>query len=241
MNIELINFSKSYGALKAVEDVSLSILQRKITCLLGENGAGKTTILKSICAVQYPSSGKILVNGIDTYENPVAVKECIGFVAEQPSLYPSFTVKEFLRFIAEMRCNKNEIRASIERTVSTCSIESVMNKTINTLSKGYRQRVSFACALINNPKIIILDEPTSGLDPIQISQIRDLIKTLSSTTTILFSTHLMQEVESLAEIIAIISKGHLLFSGTKQELLKKTNSDTLEESFLSITGHKGNN
>lgn len=237
--IVLSNFSKSYGKIAAVDSVSFTACKGNATCLLGANGAGKTTILKAICAVHYPSSGFISVNGINTFDNPCKVKQLIGLVSEQPSLYPEYTVNEFLSFIAKIRLATEkkhsyiEIRQSIEKVSEICSLSNSILKTkINKLSKGYRQRVSFASAFISDPPVLVLDEPTSGLDPLQIKQMRSIILEAAKSKTVLVSTHIMQEAEALAGNIHIIQEGHLVASGSLNEILRINGAKNLEDAFL---------
>jgi ABC-2 type transport system ATP-binding protein len=232
--IELVNFCKRYGKKVAVEDVSLTVNKGEITALLGENGAGKTTILKAICAVHKATSGKVIVSGREESE---AIKEIVGYVPETPLLYSDFTVLEFLNFASDIRLLFGEKRKdAIERVLDCCKIESVLDKKIASLSKGYSQRVSFAIALLHDPEVLVLDESTSGLDPSQIKQMRALIKSLEKTKTILLSTHLMQEVDALAKKVFILKSGHLVASGTADSIAKENGCKTLEDAFIKLSG-----
>ncbi len=244
--IQIENFSKNYGNYNAVKDVSFTAKSGSITGLLGVNGAGKTTILKAICGLHYATKGRVLVHGIDVAENPVKVKEMIGFVSEQPAFFPNFTVKSFLNYSAKIRLgaiskeySKKEIIDSVQNVCEQCSLEPVFYKKIHELSKGYRQRLSFAQALIHNPSVIVLDEPITGLDPAQIKHMRQLIKKLSESKTILISTHLMQEVEALCQTVHIINQGKLVASGTSNEIIEKTGCSSFEEAFLFFTEKTG--
>lgn len=237
--IELAHFSKNYGSSTAVSDVSFTAKDSKITGLLGANGAGKTTILKAICAIHYATSGSVLVDNINVEDEPLKVKSITGYVSENPRFYENFTVIDFLKFIADVRfCNlsKPEKNAAIkERTsyaIETCALNDVLSKKIAALSKGYRQRLAFAAAIMHEPKILVLDEPVSGLDPVQIQEMRALIKSMSKDKTILLSTHLMQEVSALCDEVVILTKGRLAASGTPDEILQKSGKSNLEDAFL---------
>ncbi|MCR5605627.1 MAG: ABC transporter ATP-binding protein [Treponema sp.] len=232
--IELINFSKRYsGKKKAVEDVSFVARPATITALLGPNGAGKTTILKAICGLHAPSEGCVKVCG---EEDMVQLKKITGFVPETPLLPENFMVKEFVRFNAELHgLYGEEASKALLKVKKDCSLADVWESKIAALSKGYRQRVSFAAALVHNPEVLVLDEPASGLDPAQINHLRSFILKLGKEKTILLSTHLMQEVYALCSYICIISKGKLVASGTAEEIIKKENVDSLETAFLRLT------
>lgn len=238
--IEIYDFSKKYGSFTAVLNVSMSIQPGSVTGLLGPNGAGKTTLLKAVCAVHYPDTGTVTVNGFDTVSNPVQVKESIGYVSEQPALPEYFTTVSFLRYAAEIRFagigDRTAVADAVDRVALECSLLPVMDKKITALSKGFRQRLSFAQALLHNPSVLILDEPVSGLDPAQIRQMRDLIQRLSVSRTVLLSTHLMQEVSALCSTVHIISHGQLVMSGTAASITKQTGTATFEDAFLKLTG-----
>lgn len=238
--IELINFSKKYNSVTAVDDISFTAKNSRITGLLGANGAGKTTILKAVCAIHYASSGKVLVNNISCEDEPIKVKKIIGYVSENPQFYENFTVLDFLKFIADIHFCKTNIetfaniskKEKIESAVEKCSLNDVTSKKISTLSKGYRQRLAFAAAILHDPKILVLDEPVSGLDPVQIQEMRTLIKEMSKDKTILLSTHLMQEVAALCNEIVIIAKGKISAQGTPSEILTQSGKNNLEDAFL---------
>jgi ABC-2 type transport system ATP-binding protein len=236
--IRLENFGKNYGTVTAVHGVTLTARKGEITGLLGQNGAGKTTILKAVCAIHYPSEGAVWVEDYLTTEDPVKVRMITGYVSEQPALYPDFTALEFLRHSAAIRLTalgipKTEHNARVERVSELCALDGdMLDKRVSALSTGYRQRLALSSALIHDPEILVLDEPTSGLDPVQIHQMRVLILSLSRDKTVLLSTHLMQEVEALCSMIHIIHNGTLALSGTKAELMQQTGTATLEEAFL---------
>ena len=233
--LELKQFSKQYTSQKnkfAVKDFSMTCKKGEITGILGLNGAGKTTILKAICARHFATSGEVIVDGIEAYENPEQVRNLTGFVTEEPKLPGEFTVFEYLNMIANLHSyKKTDILKELH-------IEELFSKKIHTLSKGQRQRVNFAQALIYNPPVLVLDEPASGLDPAQIINMRNLVKNLKSGHTILLSTHLMQEVESLCDYVYIIHEGRLAASGTKDEIAAQFDCKNLEEAFFRITSSK---
>ena len=205
--IELKNLTKRYGNFTAVDDLSLSIDSGGITVLLGPNGAGKTTTMRMITGYFPPSAGKVIVDGIDISTDPVAVKKKTGYLPESAPVYGDMLVYDYLKYIASLHSIKNPGR--IDETSSMCGLLSVMGKKISNLSKGYKQRVGLAHALIHDPQILILDEPTNGLDPNQIIEIRNLIKEIGKTKTVLLSTHILSEVEASCDRVIIINKGKI--------------------------------
>lgn len=244
--IEVQNFFKKYekNSSFAVENVSFSA-KKGITCLLGLNGAGKSTIIKALCSIHYATSGKILIsdkngNFFDVKNDLKKINSLIGYIPEVPNLPEKITVSELLYFCAQLHnLSRKEFEQNFQKVVSDCKIEEILNKKIGILSKGFKQRVSFAQALIHDPENLIFDESVSGLDPAQIIQFRNLIKTLSETKTVFISTHLMQEVESLADQILILHQGKLIASGTEESINQKTNSKNIEESFIKLTVNPG--
>ena len=205
--IELINLTKRYGNFTAVDDLSLSIGSGGITGLLGPNGAGKTTTMRMITGYFPPSAGKVIVDGIDISSNPVAVKKMTGYLPESAPVYGDMLVYDYLKYIASVHSIKETER--INETSSMCGLSTVMGKKISNLSKGYKQRVGLAHALIHDPEILILDEPTNGLDPNQIIEIRNLIKEIGKKKTVLLSTHILSEVEASCDRVIIINKGKI--------------------------------
>ncbi len=240
--IEIQNFSKRYSkkASLIIENLNLIIPDNSITGLLGVNGCGKTTVMKAVCGFHYPTEGKIFISDENSVknnieENPGLAMKITGYLPELPCLPPERKVEEFLIYCAQIHAIINP-EEKINELKKKLFLEELMNKRIKTLSKGQKQRVSFAQALIHNPKNLILDEPTSGLDPSQIIQIRKLIKELSKTKAIFMSSHIISEVDKLCDTICIMNKGKILAGGTKEQILKKTGCNNLEDAFLKITG-----
>lgn len=220
--IKIEHLVKSFGDVKAVNNISTDIKSGEIVGLLGPNGAGKTTTLRLVTGFLSPDSGKVVINGVDLLEIPTEAQKHIGYLPENNPLYKDMLVSDFLNFSADLKqIPKTKKKSAFEFVVSAVSIGNVFYKPIRELSKGYKQRVGFAAALLHKPKIIILDEPTEGLDPNQRTEIRDLIKTLSKNHTIVMSTHVLQEAAAVCNRILIINKGELVADGAPNELSKK--------------------
>lgn len=219
--IEVKNLSKSYGDKKAVKSISFNVEKGEILGLLGPNGAGKTTTMNMITGYISSSGGCVKVNGTDILENPIQAKKMIGYLPEQPPLYVDMTVWEYLNFVYDLKKVKINItkKDHLEDVMETVSIADVKNRKIKNLSKGYRQRVGFAQALIGKPEVLILDEPTVGLDPNQIVEIREVIKSLKREHTVIFSTHILFEASELCDRIAIVNNGKIAACGKTDELL----------------------
>ena len=215
--IRLQNLTKDYGSLRAVDQISFEINEGEILGFLGPNGAGKTTTLKMITCYLSPTSGDIEVEDMNIHEEQIEIKKLIGYLPEHNPLYIDMTVYEYLRFIADIRDITN-FKARMKEVIEQCGLNGVVNKPINTLSKGYKQRVGFAQAILHDPKILILDEPTSGLDPNQIVEIRNLIKELGKEKTLVISSHILQEVQAVCDRIIIINKGKIVADGSTEEL-----------------------
>ena len=208
--IEVQNLVKKYGDNYAVDDVSFTIKDGEIVGFLGPNGAGKTTTMNIITGYLSPTSGKVLMDGIDIMDNPIEVKKNIGFLPETPPLYLDMTVMEFLTFVYELKgCTLNKNK-HLKEVLDTVKIYDVRNKLIKTLSKGYKQRVGIASAIVGNPKVVILDEPTVGLDPKQIIEVRNLIRILGKSHTVILSSHLLNEVQAVCSRVLIINNGRII-------------------------------
>ena len=223
--IEVKNLTKMYGQKAAVNNVSFEISDGEIVGFLGPNGAGKTTTMNILTGYLSATSGKTLVNGIDVLENPIEVKKQIGYLPEQPPLYMDMTVKEYLNFIFDLKKVKLDRQKHIKEICDLVKISDVYNRIIKNLSKGYRQRVGIAQALIGNPNVLILDEPTVGLDPNQIIEIRNLIKKLGKKHTVILSSHILSEVQAVCDRIIVINKGNLIADGTADSLSKELSKD----------------
>ena len=233
--IEVSHLTKKYGHRLAVEDVSFAVADGGICGLLGPNGAGKSTIMNILTGYLSATSGQVTVAGHPLPEEADAAKKCVGYLPEQPPLYPEMTVQEYLDFAAELKGvkkaeRKEQVRSAVRRT----GLEKVLPRLIRSLSKGYRQRVGIAQALLGSPKLIILDEPTVGLDPAQVIEIRKLIRELGQAHTVILSSHILSEVQAVCQQVLILSKGRLAASGSLQELTADGRS--LEEVFLELTG-----
>ena len=227
MSIEVHAVSKSYGIQSALNEISFSAKKGEIIGFLGPNGAGKSTMMKILTGFILPSKGAVFVSGINVLKNPIEAKTHIGYLPEQNPLYEDMYVKEYLQFQASIFKVSKEVTATVIKTVGLLP---EVHKKIGQLSKGYQQRVGIAAAIIHNPDVLVLDEPTTGLDPNQIQEIRTLIKELGKEKTILFSTHIMQEVEAVCDRVIIMKKGELLIDKPINEL-KKSNEQIIEVTF----------
>ena len=227
MSIEVLSVSKSYETHLALNEISFSAKKGEIIGFLGPNGAGKSTMMKILTGYISPTKGTVFVSGIDVVKNPIAAKAKIGYLPEQNPLYQEMYVREYLQFQAS---NFKVSKETIATVVEDVGLLPEVHKKISQLSKGYQQRVGLAAALIHNPDVLILDEPTTGLDPNQLQEIRTLLKKLGKEKTILFSTHIMQEVEALCDRVIIINKGELL-TDTSIEELKQSNEQIIEVTF----------
>ena len=217
--IEAKSLTMHYGSTRAVEDASFKVEKGEILGLLGPNGAGKTTIMNILTTQIVPTSGNATVEGFDVLEQPLEVRQCTGYLPETVPLYVDMEVIEYLRFVGQGRgLGGSELESRLEWVVEKCGIRTMLRRLISQLSKGYRQRVGLAQALIHDPKVLVLDEPTSGLDPLQIIGIRDLIIELARDKTIIVSTHILQEVEAISDRIIIINEGRIIADGTQDEL-----------------------
>ena len=232
--IEVSHLTKQYGNYLAVDDVSFTVADGQICGLLGPNGAGKSTIMNILTGYLSATSGQVTVAGYPLPEEADAAKACVGYLPEQPPLYPEMTVQEYLTFAAELKgVKKAERKEQVCRAARRTGLEAVLPRLIRNLSKGYKQRVGIAQALLGSPRLIILDEPTVGLDPAQVIEIRKLIRELGRAHTVILSSHILSEVQAVCQQILILSKGHLAAAGSLEELT--ADGKSLEEVFLELT------
>lgn len=228
MSIEVVNLTKQYGPQKAVDNISFQVNTGEILGFLGPNGAGKTTTMKIITCFMAPSSGDVKVNDISIYEDKKKIKKKIGYLPEDNPLYFEMPVLEYLFFTAELQSIKKSIIPSkIREMVHVCGLDIEKHKKIGELSKGYRQRVGLAQAMIHDPEILILDEPTTGLDPNQIIEIRKLIREVGKEKTVILSTHILPEVEATCDRIVIINQGKIVADGTSAMLRKQAQGEEI--------------
>jgi len=224
MSITISNLTKNYGDQKAIDNISFTAANNEIVGFLGPNGAGKSTTMKIVTGYVKADSGNVIVNGIDLNTNSVEAKKQIGYLPEGNPLYHEMYVREYLNFIAEIHQIKTNRKKRIEEVIDITGLRIESNKKTGQLSKGYKQRVGLAAALIHNPGVLILDEPTSGLDPNQIVEIRQVIKNLGKDKTVLFSSHILQEVESICDRVVIINKGSIVADDTLSNLRVANNA-----------------
>ena len=229
MSILIKNITKLYGEQKALDNVSFEIQTGEVVGFLGPNGAGKSTLMKIINGYIPPTSGDVWVNDLNVVENPIEVKQLIGYLPENNPLYPDMYVKEYLAFVAGIYKIDKPHETKIKEVIDRTGLAPEQHKKIGALSKGFRQRVGLAQALIHNPDVLILDEPTSGLDPNQIIEIRNLISEVGKQKTVMLSTHIMQEVEAICDRIIIINKGKIVANDSTQEI-----SSSAKEKFQTI-------
>ena len=240
--IDVQSLTMRYGSFVALDQFSFQARDHEILGLLGPNGAGKTTAMRILTTYLYPSSGTAKIDGLDILENAVEVRKRIGYLPETAPLYTDMRVDDYLKFVGEARGLQGaELAKRLKWVKDACDIGFIWKHTISELSKGYRQRVGLAQSLIHDPKVLILDEPTSGLDPLQIIGIRDLIKNLAKEKTIIFSTHILSEVEAIADRIVIVNEGKMVAQGTLQELVQQVKNrgeirpnPSLEDVFIAL-------
>ena len=225
---------KYYGPFVAVGDASFSIPQGQIVAFLGPNGAGKTTLMRMLTGFLAPSAGRAAIAGFDVREHRIQASKRLGYLPESGPLYPDMTPLELMHFFGEAReLAPTRLKQRIEEVVGICALELVLEKPIGKLSKGYKQRVGLAQALLHDPEVLIMDEPTAGLDPNQIKQFRENIQRLGGTKTVLISTHILQEVEAVADRVLLINSGRLVYDGTLGDLKE---DGSLEKPFYRLTG-----
>lgn len=231
--IQAESLSKYYGNFTAIEDVSFSVAKGSITAFLGPNGAGKSTTMKILTGYLSASAGTAKIAGINIDEDRIAASRVLGYLPENGPLYTDMTPGEYLEYAGRARgMSRPALKSALERVADSCRVTEVWHKTIRKLSKGFRQRVGLAQAILHDPKVLILDEPTSGLDPNQILLVRDLVKGLSKDRTILLSTHILQEVEAMCDNIVLVSEGRVAFKGTPAEM---KGDKTIAERFYELT------
>jgi ABC-2 type transport system ATP-binding protein len=237
MDIVVENVTKRFGAQRAVDNVSFQVKTGEILGFLGPNGAGKSTTMRAITCFLAPNEGEIKIGGYSIHEHPEEIKKIIGYLPESNPLYQEMPVIDYLQFIAKLHgIEKDKISSRILEMVYTCGLEGEKHKKIGELSKGYKQRVGLAQALIHDPKVLVLDEPTSGLDPNQIIEIRELIREIGREKTVILSSHILAEVEATCDRILIINKGKIVADGTSSDLRKKAQNKEI----LKISIEEGN-
>lgn len=228
------NLTRRHDGRLVVDNVSLELRNGEVLGLLGHNGAGKSTTLQMLTGALPAHGGLVEVCGFDLQQQPQQAKSCIGFLPEHPPLYSDMRVDDYLLYAARLhRVPSAGLAAALSQTKQRCGLQDCGKKLIGTLSKGYQQRVGIAQAIIHNPAVVVLDEPTVGLDPVQIRDIRALIRKLGDHSSVILSTHLMNEAESLCDRVLILKQGRLIYSGTSNEMLA---NGTMEQAFLQITG-----
>jgi len=234
--IQVEHLVKAFGPKLAVNDVSFGVERGEVLGFLGPNGAGKSTTMRMITGYYPPTSGRITVGGHDMIEDPIAAKRLIGYLPENAPGYADMTVNAFLRFCAELRGLRGDARnRAVNRAVELCFLENVLYQSIDTLSKGYKHRTCLAQSLIHDPEVLILDEPTDGLDPNQKHEVRGLIKRLGEKKVVIFSTHILEEVEAACSRVIIIDRGRIVANGTPAELKARSPEGKLDDVFRAIT------
>lgn len=232
MSIEVQNLSKLFGSQKAVNNISFDVGDNEIVAFLGPNGAGKSTTMKIATCYLQPDAGTILVNGMDVRDNSREIRKSIGYLPEHNPLYLDMYVHEYLRFSGRFYdLSGAKLKERVSEVIRMCQLELEQNKKIGQLSKGYRQRVGLAQALLHDPSVLILDEPTSGLDPNQIIEVRNLIKEVSKSKTVLFSTHILQEVQAMCDRAVVINHGNLVADDLVENLEKRSGQNSIEIEF----------
>lgn len=231
--IEAVNLAKYYGTFTAIEDVTFKVPRGSITAFLGPNGAGKTTTLRVLTGFLAPSSGTARIAGHDMATERIEGSRVMGYLSENGPLPPDMTPARYLKFVGQIRGMRgNALSGALERVAADCRLQEVWNKTIRKLSRGYRQRVGLAQAMLHDPEVLIMDEPTAGLDPNQIAVVRNLIRGFAERKAVLLSTHILQEVAAMADRVILISEGRLKFEGTPGEL---AGDKGMEERFHELT------
>lgn len=234
--IEVQGLDKRFGPIHAVRNVSFSVRHGEVLGFLGPNGAGKSTTMKMITGFLEPTDGTVLVNGYDVMTDPISVKSAIGYLPEGAPAYGEMTVIRFLEFVAEIRGYSGaEKQQRIDRVIDLVHLDSVLEQTVETLSKGFKRRVGVAQALLHDPDVLIMDEPTDGLDPNQKHEVRSLIKEMAENKAIVISTHILEEVDAVCSRAIIIAAGQILFDGTPAELRAQSEKNDYDDAFRTIT------
>ena len=231
-NLKISGLIKDYGAIRAANNVSFEAKTGEVIALLGPNGAGKSTLMNMIAGYLAPTEGEIFVKDLNIKDYPLEAKKNIGFLPEGSPLYPDLTVREFLKYMVELRLLDKK---AVEEAIKIAKIENVAEQKIETLSKGYQRRVGFAQSILSNPPILLLDEPTDGLDPNQKRHIRALIEQMGKEKTILISTHLLDEAETICNRIILINKGKIIADGKTEDIVKLAKAKNLEDAFCQMT------
>lgn len=236
--IEAHGLSKFYGDFAAARDVTFTINRGEVVAFLGPNGAGKSTTMKLLTGYLAPSTGSARIAGHDVADDRLAASGQLGYLPENGPLYPDMTPRSLLKFFGEARgMSLTQINEAMHRVIELCNLQTVLGKPIGKLSKGFRQRVGMAQSLLHEPEVLILDEPTAGLDPNQIRDVRQMIRQLGETKTILLSTHILQEVEAMCDRVIFINEGRVRFDGSKEEF--KQGAETYDEHFHKLTAAAG--
>ncbi len=235
--LEVRDVTKRFGPVEAVGGISFAVREGEIVGFLGPNGAGKTTTMRILAGIFPPTSGAVRVAGHDPQREPLACRRTVGYFPEHAPHYPELSVRGYLRFVARVKRLPRAARGeAVARVLAACGLETVAHRRVGTLSKGYRQRVGLAQALCGDPPILILDEPTIGLDPAQVVEIRDMVRGLRGHRTVLFSSHILSEVEALCERVVVIARGRIVGEGTPAELGARLGQSRLEDIFLELVG-----
>ncbi|MBN2441964.1 MAG: ABC transporter ATP-binding protein [Spirochaetales bacterium] len=236
--IEIINFSRRFGSISAVENMNLTIKEGLVFGLLGPNGAGKSTTVKTIAGAIKPTSGTILINGKDSVNNPIEAKKMTGYVPENPGLFKNLTGREYLYLIGNLyHMEETVLKEKITRILTQFGLEERGDEQIDSYSKGMAQKLVIASAIIHNPQVLILDEPLTGLDAKAAAILKEIIRSFARNgKTVLFSSHILDVVEKLCDEIAILFQGNLLVTGTARDIIEKTGCESLEKSFIKLTG-----
>ena len=234
--IEVSQLNKNFGSKSVVKDLSFTVKKGEVLGFLGPNGAGKSTTMRMVTGFIAPTSGDVKICDVSVVDHPKQAKSYIGYLPESAPLYDDMTVRDFLKFCSQMRGLRGaKAQEAVTRSIETCFLEKVSSQSIGTLSKGYRHRTCLAQSLLHDPNVLILDEPTDGLDPNQKHEVRKLIKKLGEEKAILFSTHILEEVDAACSRAVIIDQGTILADGTPEQLRKQSGSDSLHDLFRNLT------